>query len=425
MQPNWNFTEYFVLRVVATVLKSRMAIRGAMMVLLALLVLLHAELRAQSTDVDTTGRADQIQMQRLEKARDLHGTESTAIAKTFSAIGHVGRRIPIGIGVAGLGPGAGLTIGSNLQWNSDNKRLLARLWGTGTVHDFYNVGTGIEITNILSRDLSGAFEGSHADAPQLEYYGPGPKSSIHDRTDFRREDTFFNVRVQFRKQGIFQPACAFGQLLLNVGPGTNGSLPTTESIFDSQGAPGIQVQSNFLLAGCSAKLDTRDVPQDPRTGTYAEARYYRYHAQGHPEFSFDRLSVFGQQNVSFFNQKRVIELRGTTELSFHSENQVVPFYLQPTLGSDTDLRGFRRYRFYDENLIALSTEYRWEVNTAFDMAIFVDGGKVFHRSGQISLYNLETSPGFGFRFKNPVVARLDAGFSREGVQVWLKLSKLF
>ncbi len=355
------------------------------MVLLALLVLLHAELRAQSTDVDTTGRADQIQMQRLEKARDLRGTESTAIEKTFSAIGHVGRRIPIGIGVAGLGPGAGLTIRSNLQWNSDNKRLLARLWGTGTVHDFYNVGTGIEITNILSRDLSVAFEGSHADAPQLEYYGPGPKSSIHDRTDFRREDTFFNVRVQFRKQGIFQPACAFGQLLLNVGPGTNGSLPTTDSIFDSQEAPGIQVQSNFLLAGCSAKLDTRDV----------------------------------------FNQKRVIELRGTTELSFHSENQVVPFYLQPTLGSDTDLRGFRRYRFYDENLIALSTEYRWEVNTAFDMAIFIDGGKVFHRSGQISLYNLETSAGFGFRFKNPVVARLDAGFSREGVQVWLKLSKLF
>src|SRR5438034_1968046 len=101
MEPNWNFTEYFVLRVVATVLKSRMAIRGAMMVLLALLVLLHAELRAQSTDVDTTGRADQIQMQRLEKARDLRGTESTAIEKTFSAIGHVGRRIPIGIGVAG------------------------------------------------------------------------------------------------------------------------------------------------------------------------------------------------------------------------------------------------------------------------------------------------------------------------------------
>src|SRR5436309_7488296 len=264
MQPNWNFTEYFVLRVVATVLKSRMAIRGAMMVLLALLVLLHAELRAQSTDVDTTGRADQIQMQRLEKARDLHGTESTAIAKTFSAIGHVGRRIPIGIGVAGLGPGAGLTIGSNLQWNSGHKRLLARLWGTGTVHDFYNVGTGIEITNILSRDLSVAFEGSHADAPQLEYYGPGPKSSVHDRTNFRREDTILNFRVELRKQRHFRQACEFGQRLLNVGPGTNESLPTTDSRFGSDDAPGIQTQSNVLLLGCSAKLDERDVPENPR-----------------------------------------------------------------------------------------------------------------------------------------------------------------
>src|SRR5438046_9222713 len=129
MQPNWNFTEYFVLRVVATVLKSRMAIRGAMMVLLALLVLLHAELRAQSTDVETTGRADQIQMQRLEKARDLHDTESTAIAKTFSAIGHVGRRIQTGIGVAALGPAAGLIIRSTSQGHSDTQGQLARLCG--------------------------------------------------------------------------------------------------------------------------------------------------------------------------------------------------------------------------------------------------------------------------------------------------------
>src|SRR5207247_10384665 len=109
----------------------------------------------------------------------------------------------------------------------------------------------------------------------------------------------------------------------------------------------------------------------------------------------------------------------------HSENAVVSFSLRATISSESDLRVVCRYRFYREKLIALSAEYRCEVNTAFDMAIFVDGGKVFHRSGQISLYNLESSPGFGFRFKNPVVARLDAGFSREGVQVWLKLSKLF
>jgi len=75
----------------------------------------------------------------------------------------------------------------------------------------------------------------------------------------------------------------------------------------------------------------------------------------------------------------------------------------------------------------LTGEYQWEINTGFDMALFVDGGKVFHRPGQISLSNLEGSAGFGLRFKNQrsIVARLDTGFSREGFQVWLKFGKLF
>src|SRR5207237_5023118 len=107
-----------------------------------------------------------------------------------------------------------------------------------------------------------------------------------------------------------------------------------------------------------------------------------------------------QQSFSFFNQKHVIEVVAKTELSLQSEKRVVPFYLQPTLGGDTDLRGFRRYRFYDENSVALTGEYQWEINTGFDMALFVDGGKVFRRPGQLRWSNLAGSAGFGLRFKD-------------------------
>jgi hypothetical protein len=63
------------------------------------------------------------------------------------------------------------------------------------------------------------------------------------------------------------------------------------------------------------------------------------------------------------------------------------------------------------------------------MAVFFDGGNVFHRPGEIVSTDLQSSAGFGFRFKNQnerkVLARLDIGFSREGFQVWLKIPKLF
>src|SRR4029077_7342328 len=159
--------------------------------------------------------------------------------------------------------------------------------------------------------------------------------------------------------------------------------------------------------------------------TYAEASFERYDAESHNRFSFNRLSLLGEQYIPFFNRKRVIALRAKTELSFHSANQVVPFYLQPTLGSDTELRGFRRYRFYDENAIALTAEYRGEIDTGFDMALFADGGNVFHDPGDLSLSRLKSSAGFGFRVKNQnerrAIARLDIGFSREGFQVWLRV----
>jgi outer membrane protein assembly factor BamA len=215
--------------------------------------------------------------------------------------------------------------------------------------------------------------------------------------------------------------------LLNVGPGTNNSFASTESVFGPEEAPGIDVQSNYLIAGCTAEFDLRNLPADPHRGTYAAAGYWRYSAHSHDQFSFHRFFATAEQYIPYFNEKRVVALRAITELSFHSEDQVVPFYLQSTLGSDTTLRGFRRYRFYDENSIAFNAEYRWEVNTGFDMALFGDAGKVFHRPGDISLSDLETSAGFGFRFKDRsrMVARLDIGFSREGFQVWFKFGKLF
>jgi outer membrane protein assembly factor BamA len=175
------------------------------------------------------------------------------------------------------------------------------------------------------------------------------------------------------------------------------------------------------------QLDLRDFKDDPHHGTFAAITYDRYHAQSADRFSFHRLSGVVEEYLPFLNEKRVIFLRGETNFSFHSDDQVVPFYLQSTLGSDTTLRGYPWLRFYDENSLALTAEYRWEILTGFDMALFGDFGKVFNKPSQISLSGLRNSFGFGFRFKygRAMVARLDTGFSREGVQVWLKFGKLF
>jgi Omp85 superfamily domain len=390
------------------------------------LILLLQETGPQS-NTELNSRADQVQAQRMEKANHLTPDKPSKGERRFTQLEKLIRRSPIKAQVGGLGPGAGIAIGSKLEWHSSTDEAISKLWGSASVHRFYTVGTGVELPNLTTHGLRLEFNASHSDAPQLEYYGSGPNSSLGNRTDYRREDTLFDFRAALRPHGHRAPACELGELLLNVGPGTNSSLPSTESVFGPEEAPGIDVQSNYLIAGCTAQFDLRNLPDDPHRGTYAAAGYWRYSAQSHNRFSFHRLFATAEQYIPYFNEKRVIALRAITELSFHSGDQVVPFYLQATLGGDRDLRGFRRYRFYDENSITFNAEYRWEINTGFDMALFADAGKVFNRPSDISLSGLESSAGFGLRFKSRsrIFARLDNGFSREGFQVWLKFENVF
>jgi hypothetical protein len=396
---------------------------------LLLAFFLSSKVLAQSNDDGgVSTRAGEIQAERAEKEQNAEPPpEPGAIGKHARRVADVVQLVPIRVVSEGLGTGHGFGIGLAFQWYRHNDQIVWRLWGIEMRHNFYRAGAAMQFQNLTKQDLKFTLQGVHADAPQLDYYGPGPNSSVNNHTNYRLETTLFDLRGELRAHPHFVPACHVGGLLLNVGPGTNSSLPSTESVFGPAAAPGIDQQSNYVVAGCSAQMDLRDIPDKPQKGTYLGGSYERYQAQGFNQFSFNRASAQAEEYIPFFNRKRVVELRANTVLSWHNDNQVVPFYLQPTLGSDMELRGFPRYRFYDENSVATTAEYRWEINTGLDMALFFDTGQVFPRPGSFSLSEIESSAGFGFRFKDRThwLARVDMGFSREGFQVWLKFGKLF
>ena len=60
----------------------------------------------------------------------------------------------------------------------------------------------------------------------------------------------------------------------------------------------------------------------------------------------------------------------------------MPFYLMPTLGGNDTLRGFREYRFRGPHAILAQAEYRWEIWSGLDGALFYDAGKVADRRGR-------------------------------------------
>jgi hypothetical protein len=76
---------------------------------------------------------------------------------------------------------------------------------------------------------------------------------------------------------------------------------------------------------------------------------------------------------------------------------------------------------------SFSAESRWALFAHFDVAAFVDAGKVTARAGDLDFTNLKTSYGAGLRIHNATstLARLDIGHSREGWRLFFKLTDPF
>ncbi len=255
----------------------------------------------------------------------------------------------------------------------------------------------------------------------LDYYGPGPGSAKTGRSDYRMQDNSFEIRGGLQLARRLRIGLIGSDQGIRLDSGTAPGIAQTAQLYTAAQAPGISQQGNYLSGGFFAEYEGRDAPLDPHAGTYLFTRFQNVSA-GYNQYDFE-----GQQYVPFWNKRRVVALRVKATLTAPHDGATVPFFLEPTLGGPDDLRGFRPYRFYDRNEFNATAEYRWTVVEALDMAVFADAGKVYHNWNTFSLAQVQSDIGFGLRAKagSSVPFRMDFGFSREGVQVWLDFYNVF
>ena len=161
-----------------------------------------------------------------------------------------------------------------------------------------------------------------------------------------------------------------------------------EEQFDPATIPWFDSRTDYLHYGATVELDLRDTTV-PEAGVVLRGEVAVYDDRDLDRFDFNRVAV------------------------------EVPFYLMETLGGGSTIRGFREYRFRDARTLLMSAEYRWELWTYLDFALFADAGKVFSESSDLDLHDLETAVGFGLRGHGPggTVIRFDLARSREAIKV--------
>jgi outer membrane protein assembly factor BamA len=271
------------------------------------------------------------------------------------------------------------------------------------------------------------FYGKYENSPQMSYYGQGMGTSVDDRTNYRYETINFDFNTGLEIFKNLRAGITGGVLGVHTGSGGDSSFPSTDEIYDSTTAPGLGEDTVFARWGGFVYYDWRDYKGGPRAGGLYGARFRQHSDRELFKYSFKQAEFEFQQYFPYFNKTRTIAIRVASVLSFPTEGNQVPFYSQPTIGGNDNLRGFARYRYTDDHSILVSAEHRWYVFSGLDMAVFVDGGKVVPRKRWVDHHKLRYSGGIGFRARlaNAVVMRVDMAYGNEGFRFMWTFSDIY
>ena len=108
-----------------------------------------------------------------------------------------------------------------------------------------------------------------------------------------------------------------------------------------------------------------------------------------------------------------------------------PFFDMSLLGDLNTMRGYRYYRFYDNNSVLYQSELRFPMEnllSGLQGTVFAEAGRVSeHFDSDLFLQDMHYTGGVGVKyfFNEDILARIDLGFSEEGTQVRMNIGQTF
>jgi hypothetical protein len=262
------------------------------------------------------------------------------------------------------------------------------------------------------------------DATQVAYYGLG-MTTPSDNAQFRLKQTYVGGDMQIRPGGfgVIGLGLTYDDYSLESGA---GSKPSIEEIFTPDTAPGLGDSPKYVHASFSGGIDWRPSPGYARRGGLYQMTYHNYHDVD-ATYSFDRIDGEIVQHLPILRETWVVSLHGLVQTTLDDE-QVVPYFLMPSVGSGSTLRAYPSGRYRDRHSLLMSGEVRWIPNrAALDMAVFYDLGKVASHWSGLSLNGLKSDVGIGVRFHGPVSTplRIELAAGREGLNLVFSGSAAF
>jgi hypothetical protein len=249
--------------------------------------------------------------------------------------------------------------------------------------------------------------------PQENFYGLGQDSLESQHTSFALRQTWLGAAVKMTPSKHFQFGAEHKFVATKALSGANPLIPSAEQVFSDlpgfgsllrQYSSGAFVDVNFA----QGEFDwggRAHAGASYQQGVGASAlRYFSYEGQleGRMPVRSGQSAFVGQATLSLTRER--------------SGSDPIPFYLRPRIGGSSTLRGFHLDRFYGDNLMMLTLEYRYRLHPNIETSMFHDAGQIFDRAGELNWFNWRRNYGLSVRFHSNyrTIVRLEGGYGDEG-----------
>lgn len=371
-------------------------------------------------------RAGEIEQKQAEKATKLEPYKPSGVEKFMQRLEESYVSPPSGFypTFGSVYPGGGLALGVGFR-QFFAREAMFNIEGMYSIKNYKKVEIGTRVPWNQSGRVFFGVRGGWRDATQVGFYGVGPDSDRGDRGNFRLQERYGIGTLTLKPTGWTRLEGEVGYESY-TNEGGAGRAPSIETIYDGVTAPALFVDTDFIHSQGLAAIDWRFSPGYSRTGGFYGVTFHDY-ADRDKTFSFRRVDGELIQHLPILRETWVLSFRGRVQSTLDDDDRV-PYFLLPYLGSGTTLRGYPTGRFRDRHSLLTSAEFRWiPSRLALDMAIFYDAGKVANRREDLDFNDLKTDWGVGIRFHAPssMPLRLEGARGTDGWRLVISSSAPF
>jgi hypothetical protein len=277
--------------------------------------------------------------------------------------------------------------------------------GSYTVRGYKRAEVAFLSPRLLNRRADLSVVAGWREATQVGFYGLGMDTAKNDRRNYGFEQPHASAVLTLRparRLWLLRGGLELAKWSQEAGA---GAVPSVETAYTPSTLPGLGAQPTYVHTQGTVGLDWRTSPGYSRRGGFYGVTVHDY-SDRDQAFGFSQVDYEVVQHIPILREAWTVSLHGVASTAFDKGDQQIPFFMLPSLGGGSTLRGFTSWRFRDRNSLLLQAEWRIMVNRYLDTAVFYDAGKVTASKADLDLDGLQHDYGFGVRFHGPLATAL-------------------